>query len=389
MKGLLTIVLLLICVSSLHAEITDWFGLVSFRQRNEAKKTYTDFTMQGEAGTWKKTETNNLTRVGYKIGLKFNVSDSDMITGGITLRSGIGSVMHQDVTNIDGLMPGLQEAYLDWNTPYAQLTLGKIPQSGNAMWDVYASSEVVDWRLYDPRDGVFDDRMSALNGAKLQVPVELLDEMLVLTPRATFHTDKVTGYQLDFNESDQIEPHPIDHYTYLFGLNAKVDWIFEYELDADYGLPNRFGDRGSKPDPDSLYNEESLWGITNKLSAPEFCNSVVQVSYGFSERDSVFEASYIDMMAATEYYGFRLTGKYQSGVHEPKILAYKGSKSIRTAWHLYINKTIWGMDIQPRVIWFKTEIDPTGVEGDGSTPAREKATAELKTRIEVTATVRF
>ncbi len=382
MKGLLTIVLLLIYVGSLHAEITDWFGLVSFRQRNEVNKEFTDFTITGEPGTWKKTQTDNLTRLGYKIGLKFKLTDSDMITGGITLRSGIKSVMHQDINSSEGLKPGLQEAYINWNTPYAQVILGKIPQAGNAMWDLYTALEVIDFRIYDPRDGVFNDRVSALNGAKLQVPVQLFNEMLLVTPRATFHTDDVDGYKLEFNESYQPEPHAIDHYSYLFGLNARFNWEgIEYELDGDFGLPYRYGDKEKKPDPDSLYTDESLWGVTNKISFSEYCNSVLQVSYGFTERSGIHEATYMDVMAAAEYYGFRLTGKYQSGVHEQKILAFKDSKALRTAWHLMLNKTIWGLDIQPRVIWFETEIEREALG--------EKAVQKSKTRVELTATVRF
>ncbi len=400
MKGLLTIVLLLIYVGSLHAEITEWFGLVSFRQRSEMIKEFTDYTMAGEPGTWKKTESDNKTRLGYRLGFKFNFSDYEKLTGGITLRSGINSVMHQNISSSEGLKPGIQEAYINWNTPYAELTLGKIPQAGNAMWDIYAASEVVDWRLYDPRDGVFNDRMSALNGARLQVPIDLFEDMLVLTPRAIFHTDKVNGYKLEFNESDQAEKHPIDHYSYLFGINAKVDYMgFEYELDGDYGLPYRLGDKMATPDPDSLYYEEALWGITNTLRAPDYCNSVLQVSYGFNERDSIFKATYMDVMASTECYGFRLTGKYQKGDHEHQFGTYRGSKVLRTAWHLSLNKTLWGLDIQPRVIWFDTEIDPTGIEfleisegedsGESSENAPEVKQTASKTRIEITATVRF
>jgi hypothetical protein len=308
--------------------------------------------------------------------------------------------MHQNINSSEGLKPGIQEAYINWNTPYAELTLGKIPQAGNAMWDIYAASEVVDWRLYDPRDGVFNDRMSALNGARLQVPIDLFEDMLVLTPRAIFHTDKVNGYKLEFNESDVAEKHPIDHYSYLFGINAKVDCMgFEYELDGDYGLPYRLGDKMATPDPDSLYYDEALWGITNTLRAPDYCNSVLQVSYGFNERDSIFKATYMDVMASTECYGFRLTGKYQKGDHEHQFGTYRGSKVLRTAWHLSLNKTLWGLDIQPRVIWFDTEIDPTGIEfleisegedsGESSENAPEVKQTASKTRIEITATVRF
>ncbi|MBT3234077.1 MAG: hypothetical protein HN356_14860, partial [Calditrichaeota bacterium] len=153
------------------------------------------------------------------------------------------------------------------------------------------------------------------------------------------------------------------------------------------------------PDPDSLYYEEALWGITNTLRAPDYCNSVLQVSYGFNERDSIFIATYMDVMASTECYGFRLTGKYQKGDHEHQFGTYRGSKVLRTAWHLSLNKTLWGLDIQPRVIWFDTEIDPTGIEfleisegedsGESSENAPEVKQTASKTRIEITATVRF
>ena len=79
---------------------------------------------------------------------------------------------------------------------------------------------------------------------------------------------------------------------------------------------------------------------------------------------------------------------YQKGDHEHQFGTYRGSKVLRTAWHLSINKTLWGLDIQPRVIWFDTEIDPTGIEFLEIGEPEVKQTAS-KTRIEITATVRF
>jgi len=103
----------------------------------------------------------------------------------------------------------------------------------------------------------------------------------------------------------------------------------------------------------------------------------------------MFTASFWDYKAAFEYKGFRLSGRYQHGVQEHEFGNYIGSKAIRDAWHLYVNKTIWNLDIQPRVIWFRTNIDPPEPEITDVDYVDEIKKKQTNVRMEITATVRF
>jgi len=108
-------------------------------------------------------------------------------------------------------------------------------------------------------------------------------------------------------------------------------------------------------------------------------NNKLSVGYGYNSRNSVFTADFLTVGASTEYRGYRLSGKFEKGVHESEQRTYAGSKAHREAIHIYVNKTFWNLDLQPRVIFFKTEIEHEGV-----TKIRDKLT-----RIELTATTRF
>jgi len=409
MRKLIIFTLLLSFTTSVFAEITGWWGLVSFRERHEITKEYTDYTFQGEPGTLRYTDTNTKTRVGYQFGFLMDITDN--LKAGLTFRSGIGSVMWQDISMAKGddsgkLLPGVQEAYLDWNTPYANLQLGKIPQKGNAMWDLYACVNQTDWRLYDPRDGIFNDRISAVNGVRLKVPIELYEKVLTeyngiklprpvtlskltITPRATYHVDYVGGYKRDHDDEQQDERN-LDWYVALLGLKFQYsNPLLTYDLDTDYGLPYRLGDKYKQDDKDSIFVDESIWGMTHTLRSPILFNFLFQFDYARNERDSMFTASFWDYKAAFEYKGFRLSGRYQHGVQEHEFGNYIGSKAIRDAWHLYVNKTIWNLDIQPRVIWFRTNIDPPEPEITDVDYVDEIKKKQTNVRMEITATVRF
>ena len=167
MYRIFIIIISTLIAGSAYAEITNWWGTVSYRLRHEIAKPYTDYTQAGDAGTLKWTDENFRTRVGYQFG--FAVDLTDNLAAALTFRSGLGSVMLQDITSATGLTPGLQEAYIDWETPYARFHLGKIPQSGNPMWDLYAGVNETGWRINNPTDGIFNDRMAALNGGRIMV----------------------------------------------------------------------------------------------------------------------------------------------------------------------------------------------------------------------------
>lgn len=383
MKKILTLFFVLILAGNSYAEITGWWGMISFRQRHETTKYYTDYTLAGDPGTLRYTDTNSKTRLGYRFG--FNVDIADNLFARLTFRSGLGSVMWQDIDSFSGLLPGMQEAYIDWETPYARLMMGKIPQDGTAMWDLYAAANQTDWRRYDPTDGLFSDRMAALNGARLLVPVG------PVTMRGTYHADYVGGVRRDYADTEQSDNNDLDWYAILLGINAKFAGI---EFDGDYGLPYRFGDQEVQDDPDSVYVKENIWGVTLTKQFPGFYQSLVQVGYANNKRNGYFDADFLDAKASAEYLGIRLTGRYQRGVQESEYLTYKGSKAIRSAVHLFLNKTIWNLDIQPRIIWFTTEIDPRDVDLTGIQPEywdRYKDVRKQRTnvRMEVTATVKF
>lgn len=380
MNRFIILIFSVLFTGSAYAEITNWWGVVSFRMRNETSKPFTDYTVRGdEPGTLRYTDENFKTRVGYQFG--FNVDIADNLAASLTFRSGLGSVMWQDITNSSGLSPGLQEAYIDWETPYARLHLGKIPQQGNAMWDLYAGANQTDRRLYNPADGLFNDRMSALNGARFMLPLSFGE--FVITPRLTFHSDNVSGYKRDHRKSEIEDERIPDWYVMLLGYNAQYKG---FELDADFGIPKRLGEERAQGTKDSIYVDEIIWGATAShiideidLGGLSVQGSKLSLGFGYNDRDKVFTANFLTAFVQTELMGYRITAKFDKGIHESKEKTYAGSKAHRTTMHFYVNKTFWNLDIQPRVIFFKTEI-----ENEGVTKVRDKLT-----RIELTATTRF
>ncbi len=405
MKRLIILLALFSFTGSVMAEITGWWGVVSFRERYEEIKEYTDYTFQGEPGTLRYTDTNAKTRVGYKFGFKMKVSDN--LWAGLTFRSGIGSVMWQDINKADDLLPGLQEAYLNWDVKYALIQMGKIPQDGNAMWDLYAAANQTDSRIYDPRDGIFNDRLSAINGARLKAPFKFYSKVASeiggyklpkpteiasasITPRATYHADYMGGSKRDYFSTDQGDESALDWYAFFIGANLEYkNILMEYNLDFDYGFPSRLGDKRKQDDKDSIYVDETIWGMTHTIESPAIFGLLLEVGYGNNWRDSIFTATFWDFKAGAEYAGFRLTSRYQYGVQEHEFGNYAGSKAIREAMHLYLNKTIFDLDIQPRIIWFRTDIDPPEPELTGGNYTDELKQKKSNVRMEITFTARF
>jgi len=384
MRRLTLNIISLLLAGSAGAATLEWWGLVSFRQRYEESREYIDFTIS-DTTKWGKvrfTDNNNRTRLGYQIGFKTDIRDN--LTAGLTLRSGllpgvIGSVMWQDINDRTGLMPGLQEAYLDWKTPYAEFFAGKYPQSGTAMWDLYAAPMGIDAERQDnPTDGIFNDRLAALSGARVLVPAG------ALTLRGTYHTDFVGGKQRHWEESsleDQITPQ-LDQKVFLLGGAIDISALagerlpgalsgLKLTLDGDYGLAYRVG-YFQRAGDDSLYADENLWGLNLNVGLPHVD---LTAGYGYNWRDSVFKSDFLDMTLAGEVAGFRITGRWQHNKQEHEFGIYKGHEALRSAYHIYLNKTVWNLDLQPRYIYFVTEVD------DRKTKSTE--------RMELTATVRF
>lgn len=368
MKKFIILVILLSFTGNAFGEITGWWGLLSFRERYEVSKEFWDVTStspENEPGKLRYTDTNTKTRIGYKFG--FNVDLADNLRGSITFRSGVGSVMWQDIDNKNALMPGLLEAYINWTTPYTELVLGKIPQNGTALWDLYTCANLLeDWRLYNPTDGVFSDRLGALNGVKLLIPIG------PVTVRGIYHTDYVGGYAREYPaESTNEDVNDLDRQVYLGGISAAHSG---FQLDLDFGVPTRVGNR-YRDGRDSVYVDEFIWGATIKKEMPDLFNSMIQVGYAYNSRDSIFTANFLDVIARGEIEGFTITGRYQRGDQELEFGIYKGYAVVREAYHVYFNKKLWNLDIQPRLIWFRTDIE------------EEKQKTNL--RLEVTSTIRF
>jgi hypothetical protein len=381
---------ILLAATFAAAETTiHWWGLTSFRQRHEITNEFTDISFGGATpGTLLNQIENSTTRLGYQFGFKAEVREN--ITAGLTLRSGLSGnaqVMHQEITNKDGLLPAVQEAFINWKTPYFRVEMGKIPQQGNALWDVYTSTLQTDFRQDDPRDGIFNDRLAALNGARISRsfgPIAL---------RGLFHADYVAGnYRKLENASREFIRSP-DRNVYMLGTTLDVGrmtsnrdgllarTLADLTIDFDYGFPKRAAKSGTNPD--SIYADETLWGATLKRTDNM---GTIQIGYAYNWRDSVFTMTYLDAMAQAnlgnfarylqqDWGDFTLTCRYQTNSEEMEFIPYKGSEAVRTAFHLYANKSLWGLDLQPRIIWFTTEID--GFE------------AKSQTRYELTSTVKF
>lgn len=382
-KGIVTIALIFVFVSTtLAVEISELWGLVSFRERHEEVNYFYSDPRSPNFGNAFLIETNTKTRVGYQLGLKLQFEEN--LFAGITVRSGLGSVLWQDITNNEGLQPGIQEVYLDWRTPYANVIAGRIPQRGDAFWDLYAAHLQTDpLRTDDPRDGVFNDRVSALNGVKLLVPVG------PVTLRGIFHTDFVTGKKQDFpEESSNNDITSPDKQVFLLGGVLDMGKIVqeynpdtELKLDINYGLPYRAARISGEVTPDSTYIDEKLWG------GSLFCDYdfvSFEVGYAYNWRDSLYTSHFEDYKLSvglpwqftTEWMeDLRVTYRMQLQSQQHEFGVYEGTKAIRKAHHLYLNKKIWNLDFQPRIIWFLTEID--------------RIKTDSMTRFELTVTARF
>lgn len=377
MKKIITVAALLIIMITTQAaaEITGWWGIISFRERQEVEDEYYSDVRTAKFGELKDTESNTMTRVGYQFGFRINMKEN--IFAGLTFRSGLGGirgdVMWQDIDNRSGLSPSIQEAYIDWTSPYTRIQMGKIPQNGNALWDLYAAHKYTDLRADDPRDGIFNDRMAALDGARLLAPVG------PVTLRGTFNIDYAGGFFRENKDTQSGDEYKPDKMTYLLGAEINltefaapfIPELKKIEIDGDYGFPYR-ASYPLKSGKDSTYADEDLWGLN---FAAEAAMLEIQFGYAYNWRDSVYTSQFWDLKTAGNFRGFKLTGRYQHQNQKHEIGIYDGHEVIREAFHLYLNKEVWNLDLQPRWIWFKTTVDDTKVT--------------VKNRYELTATVRF
>jgi len=202
----------------------------------------------------------------------------------------------------------------------------------------------------------------------------------VTSGQSIYHADKVAGYRRDIYDSEQPDERELDWYVALVGMELNYsNMLLNYKIDGDYGNPKRFGDKYRQADKDSVYLDEYIWGMNQTFGIPMLFNYVFEMGYGENWRDTIFTARYWDYKMAAEYKGFRLTGRRQIGSHENEFGIYTGSKAIRSAWHVYLNTKIWDLDFQPRMIWFRTEIDHMG----------ELKDQQAITRYELTVTAKF
>ncbi len=386
MKNLfVSVAIILFATTCFAAEITNLWGVVSFRERQEEEKLYYSTPGSDIFGDPWQIRTNTKTRFGYKFGM--NLKISEYLSAGLTFRSGIKSVMWQDIDNKNGLTPGIQEAYLDWKVPFFDVQLGKVPQQGNAIWDVYAGHNQTDFRTDDPRDGIFADRMSALNG------VRLTTEAGPISLRGVYHIDYVAGNRIEFVGSSSDDKNNPDKYVYMFGgalsmsdlmseymtgLNLRDD--FHFDVEGDYGFPYRSANFYLATD-DSVFFDEDIWGagLSTGFEWVEF-----EAQYAYNWREQYFTSRFWDyklQIGAPENMlpellsDLRLTVNYEYHSQQQSVGQFKDTRAVRDALHLYLNKKIWDLDIQPRIIWFKTEID--GIK------------TNTNVRMELTTTTRF
>jgi len=380
-KTTVALTFILLAASIAAAEpVIRWWGLTSFRQRHEISKEFTDISFAGGTpGTLLYRLDNSTTRLGYQFGLKADVREN--ISVGLTLRSGLSGlaqVMHQDIDNKNGLIPAIQEAYIDWRTPYFKVEMGKIPQQGNALWDVYTSTLQTDFRRDDPRDGIFNDRLAALNGARISRsfgPVAL---------RGLFHADFVGGSYKKIEDGSFDFIRDPDRNVTMIGTTidlSTLPMLAGASVDFDYGFPRRASK--DETNPVWVYADETIWGAGIKHASDI---SLVQISYAYNWRDSVFTMTYLDALLQAncgniarnmgkDWGDFTATVRYQGSSEKMEFIPYKGAEATRTALHFYLNKSLWGLDFQPRFIWFNTEIESKKVR--------------TQARYELTTTVRF
>lgn len=352
-----------------------YWAVAAFRVRHQTDKEYTDVSFRGAPGVLLYTLDNSSVRLGYQVGVK--IEPYQDVTIGLTLRSGLyGQAMEmiQRLNNREGLLPSIQELFIRWSLPVGSLDLGKIPQEGTPLWDLYAATLQTDYRADDPRDGVFIDRMAALNGARLKVPIGFI------ALSGLFHTDDVDGFKRVNEDATVRQIRKPDRYVWLFEGEWAVDQFFRslftdipsevsWRLTGDYGLPYR---AAVMTDPDSSYADETLWGVNLHLKTPPIS---LKGGYAYNWRDSVYTNRFWDGLVTlnlgtiiAEYLNPSLyslyppleefTGvfRYQKGSQQHEFGIYKGHTVKRFAWHYYLNIPVKNLLIQPRVIIFENNI---------------------------------
>lgn len=392
-KCFIIVLLIALCLDTGFAseKNLNWWGLVSFRHRLETYKKYIDITASDSTiwGKLKETDKNTRTRLGYKFGLTIDLNE--YISAAVTLRSGMGKVMWQDINNENEyLFPGLLEAYIDWKPPYAEVLLGRIPQNGSAMWDLYAASNNLrdPLRQDNPCDGVFNDKMGYLNGVRIRT------EVGPVTLWGLYHTDYVSGSKTEFpaeGSDPEVSPQ-LDQRIYLGGfsldicesvnrLGVTVPEAMTSDLTVEAGLPYRVGDMIRSTNKDSLYAREKIWGATFKAGMEKSITNElkalinIDICYGYNWREDFFRSTFWDYRISAEILDFAFTCRYQDNDQTVEQSIYVGQDIHRSALLFYLNKTIWGLDIQPRYIMFENKI------GDNKTTTTD--------RYEVTTTIWF
>jgi len=398
MRTFFTVVLLTLLATACFAvELTDFTGTIAVKNRNETEQNWFSDPRTGNFGDPYQTIENNRVRAGYRLGMKIKIYDN--LSAGLTFRSGMGSVMVKEINDISGLQPGVQEAYISWRLFQEErqisdrnwkfntnVELGIIPQVGNAMWDLYAAHNQTDnpGRADDPRYGTFEDRMGGLNGARVSIGLG------PLTLRGVYHTDKVEGRRIKWDNSSSPDDNIPDKYVILGGAELRGAELLSCSSPAlkdmvltvgfDYGVPYRVGN-WYKNSKDSVYFDETIWGIDAKVG-PSW--ALFGFGYGENERDSVYLSRYWDykltlgtpqglLPQCLEDLQFVVDYQFNSQIH--KFGQYNGHNISRDALHLYFNKKILNLDWQPRVILFQNKVDDVKVYTD--------------TMIDITASVTF
>ncbi len=252
----------------------------------------------------------------------------------------------------------------------------------------------------NPTDGIFNDRMGALNGVRIQAPVG------PLTLRGVYHTDRVSGYRRVFESEDKSPKidSPVDQKVYLVGCSLDVDDLYNkvfYYLDIkheipdffnlnysfDYGWPYRIASEGNPiAKDDSVYVDEKLWGtdVEAGMYFRELQSGVsLNFSYGYDWQDSLYTSRFWDYKLTCTYLEHSLTFRYQYNHQDTYHPDYNVDRIFRKAFHIYFTLDLWGLEIQPRYIKFENEAEKL-TEGD-----KKKFKSPGKERYEITTTIRF
>ncbi|MFN3821942.1 MAG: hypothetical protein ACK4OO_06370 [bacterium] len=352
-----------------------YWAVTAFRVRHQTEKEYTDVSFRGAPGVLLYTLDNSSVRLGYQVGVRMEPHPN--VTLGLTLRSGLyGQAMEmiQRLNNREGLLPAIQELFIHWSLGFGSVEMGKIPQEATPLWDLYAATLQIDYRADDPRDGVFVDRMAALNGARLKVPIGFI------ALSGVFHTDDVDGFKRINADATVRQVRKPDRYVWLLEGEWVVDELLRsfniyllsevnLRLTGDYGFPYR---AAVMTDPDSAYANETLWGVNLHLKTYPIS---LKGGYAYNWRDSVYTNRFWDGLVTLnlgtiigEYLlptiahrypqleEFTGVIRYQKGSQRHEFGIYKGHTVKRFAWHYYLNIPVQNLLIQPRVIVFENEI---------------------------------